>query len=78
MITRFCRIPLSHLLLTVWKNNWRFGINRKIAFCLGDGKNFMYLSKLNAEQHFFETIVPLPHPALYYAIPVEEKTGVYR
>lgn len=40
----------------------RFGINREKAFCLGDGKNFKYLAKLNAEQHFFETIVPLPHP----------------
>jgi hypothetical protein len=39
-----------------------FGINRQIAFCLGDGKNFKYLSALNAEQHFFELIVPLPHP----------------
>jgi len=39
-----------------------FGIDRKVAFCLGDGKNFKYLSTLNAEQHFFETIVPLPHP----------------
>jgi len=39
-----------------------FGIARDIAFCLGDGKNFKYLSGLNAEQHFFETIVPLPHP----------------
>lgn len=40
----------------------RFGINREKAFCLGDGKNFKYLVRLNAEQHFFETIVPLPHP----------------
>ncbi len=39
-----------------------FGIDRQKAFCLGDGKNFKYLSKLNGEQHFFETIVPLPHP----------------
>jgi hypothetical protein len=39
-----------------------FGIDRKKAFCLGDGKNFSYLVKLNAEQHFFEAIVPLPHP----------------
>jgi len=44
------------------KKQLAFGIDRKKAFCLGDGKNFSYLSKINAEQHFFETIVPLPHP----------------
>jgi hypothetical protein len=39
-----------------------FGINRDTAFCLGEGKNFVYLTKLNAEMNFFERIVPLPHP----------------
>lgn len=39
-----------------------FGIERKVAFCLGEGKNFKYLSKLNDENNFFEKIVPLPHP----------------
>lgn len=32
------------------------------CFCLGNGKNFKYLSKLNKVHHFFEEIVPLPHP----------------
>lgn len=36
--------------------------NRKVAFCLGMGKNFKYLEKLNKENGFFEKIVPLPHP----------------
>lgn len=39
-----------------------FGIHRNAAFCLGDGKNFKYLSALNKEYHFFEAIVPLSHP----------------
>jgi uracil-DNA glycosylase len=37
-------------------------VNHKAAFCLGDGKNFVYLSKLNSEMHFFDKIVTLPHP----------------
>ncbi len=45
-----------------FKKQFHFGINRRVAFCLGDGKNFKYLSALNAEEHFFESIVPLPHP----------------
>ncbi|MEO8110982.1 MAG: uracil-DNA glycosylase family protein [Ginsengibacter sp.] len=39
-----------------------FGISRDIVFCLGEGKNFKYLSKLNSEMQFFEKVVPLPHP----------------
>jgi hypothetical protein len=41
---------------------FKFGINRDVAFCLGDGKNYKYLSKLNSENKFFEQIIPLPHP----------------
>lgn len=39
-----------------------FGLSRKVAICLGEGKNFEYLQKLNAEFHFFETILPTAHP----------------
>ncbi|MEO5782729.1 MAG: uracil-DNA glycosylase family protein, partial [Ginsengibacter sp.] len=28
----------------------KFGIDKKVAFCLGDGKNYKYLSKLNDEK----------------------------
>ena len=40
----------------------RFGINREVVFCLGGGKNYKYLSKLNSEHKFFEQIIPLTHP----------------
>lgn len=36
--------------------------NRNIAFCLGKGKNFNYLVKLNEENGFFKKIIALPHP----------------
>jgi hypothetical protein len=39
-----------------------FPISREVCFCLGDGKNYKYLSKLNSEYSFFKKIVPLPHP----------------
>jgi hypothetical protein len=39
-----------------------FGIDREVCFCLGTGKNFRYLSKLNDKHHFFERIEPLEHP----------------
>ena len=33
-----------------------------IAYCLGDGKNLQFVSKLNAKHQFFKTIIPLSHP----------------
>ena len=34
----------------------------RIVYCLGEGENFKYFSKLNAKQQFFSDIIPLPHP----------------
>jgi hypothetical protein len=39
-----------------------FGVYREVCFCLGTGKNFDYLSKLNDKYQFFKAIVPLDHP----------------
>ena len=33
------------------------GMNSKVCFCLGEGKNFKFLSKFNEEEGFFEKIV---------------------
>jgi Domain of unknown function (DUF4918) len=53
---------IKPFVIDCFERQFKFGINRKVAFCLGDGKNFKYLSKLNKELHFFELIVPLSHP----------------
>lgn len=39
-----------------------FPSNRRVAFCLGKGKNYTYLVKLNEEIGFFKKIIALPHP----------------
>ncbi len=33
-----------------------------ICICMGEGKNYKFFKKLNKEHHFFEDILPLPHP----------------
>jgi|HubBroStandDraft_1064217.scaffolds.fasta_scaffold55999_2 hypothetical protein len=33
-----------------------------ICYCLGEGENFKYFSRINERHHFFKEIVPLPHP----------------
>ncbi len=40
----------------------KFGIYTHIGFCMGTGKNFSYLQKLNAKHGFFQQIIPLEHP----------------
>jgi len=37
-------------------------VDRKTCICWGTGKNYSYLTKLNAEKNFFEQIIPLEHP----------------
>jgi hypothetical protein len=32
------------------------------CFCIGEGKNYGYLSKLNDRHGWFQKIIPLPHP----------------
>jgi hypothetical protein len=39
-----------------------FGINEKVCYCLGEGDNFKFLSRLNKSYHFFQKIIPLAHP----------------
>lgn len=39
-----------------------FGLRRDVCFCLGSGKNFKFISGLNAKHKFFAKILPLAHP----------------
>ncbi len=51
----------------------KFGINRNVAFCLGDGKNYKYLSKLNEELKFFKKIIPFSHPRFIMQYKLKKK-----
>jgi hypothetical protein len=50
-----------------------FGIERDVCFCLGAGKNYKFLLKLNAEYKFFDSIVPLEHPRFIMQYKSKEK-----
>lgn len=39
-----------------------FGIDRRICYCFGTGKNAAFFRQLNGKEGFFETIIPLEHP----------------
>jgi hypothetical protein len=53
---------LRDFIIDCLKKQLSFGINRTVCFCLGEGENFKFLTRLNNEQHFFEKIIPLAHP----------------
>ena len=44
------------------KEQLNFGLNRTVCFCLGKGKNYAFLQRLNNEFKFFIEIIPLSHP----------------
>ncbi len=50
----YIKYHLEHLL--------DLGMDNKTCYCLGEGKNFKYLSKLNEKEGYFEKVVPLSHP----------------
>lgn len=58
--------PLTHALrefiINTLQEQLKFGIHTEVCFCLGTGKNFKYLNKLNDEIHLFDAIIPLEHP----------------
>ena len=53
---------IKDFVIDCMKTQLQFGINCDVAFCLGDGKNYKYISKLNEEFKFFKNIIPLSHP----------------
>ena len=53
---------LENLIFYAMKKYQEMPINLDIAFCLGQGKNYQYLQKINKEQKFFKNIIPLAHP----------------
>ena len=40
----------------------KFPLDGSVAYCLGEGQNYKYLTKLNSEHSLFKRIIALPHP----------------
>ena len=64
---------IKHFVVDCMNRQLQFGINRNVAFCLGDGKNFKYVSRLNEEYGFFEKIIPLSHPRFIMQYKLKKK-----
>lgn len=53
---------LSDFIIETLKEQFSFGIRRDVVFCLGSGKNYQFLNKLNGEINLFDRLIPLEHP----------------
>jgi hypothetical protein len=53
---------ITDFVVDCFRKQIAFGVNRTNCFCLGEGENFKFISKLNKSHQFFENIIPLPHP----------------
>lgn len=53
---------LEPFIISCLETQLEFGVDRSIAYCLGEGANYKYLQQLNEKHHFFKTIIPLAHP----------------
>ena len=53
---------LHDFILSTLKEQIGLGMRSDRVICLGEGKNFKYLSRLNKEEKLFGEIIHLPHP----------------
>lgn len=48
-------------------------MHSSVAFCLGEGKNYLYLKNLNDKFNFFNKIIALPHPRFVMQYKLRQK-----
>lgn len=63
---------LSPFIVKWFHQQHELGMKPEIAFCLGTGKNFQYLKKLNSRIPLYKEIIPLEHPR--YVMQYKSKT----
>jgi len=64
---------IKNFVIDCIKQQLNFGIHTEVVFCLGEGKNIAYLSRLNEEMKFFKKIFPLPHPRFIMQYKLKKK-----
>lgn len=53
---------VTPFIIKTLKQQLAMGLNTDEVYCLGGGKNFKFLQKLNKQEQLFGNIVPLDHP----------------
>ena len=60
-IKNYENILLNYIIDSI-KEILKLNIDNSICYCIGSGKNYEFLVKINNEYHFFNKIIPLEHP----------------
>ncbi|HXL58100.1 MAG TPA: uracil-DNA glycosylase family protein, partial [Chitinophagaceae bacterium] len=68
------RAGIKGFVIECMNKQLQFDINRDVAFCLGHGKNYKYLSGLNNEMGYFSKIIPLSHPRFIMQYKLKRKS----
>lgn len=55
------------------KKQISFGIHTSACYCIGSGKNFKFLEKINQKYKFFDKIIPLEHPRFIMQYHLKDK-----
>lgn len=53
---------VSPFIVKWFHQQFELGMKSEVAFCLGTGKNFQYLKKLNNRIPLYKEVIPLEHP----------------
>jgi hypothetical protein len=53
---------VTSFIIQTLEHQLEFGIDRKAVFVMGTSKNYAFLNALNQERHYFEQVIPVPHP----------------
>jgi len=56
-----------------FKKQLDWGLHASVAFCLGEGVNYKFLSKVNEEYKLFQKLVALPHPRFIMQYKLKQK-----
>lgn len=59
---RALQVAVQEFIIQSIRRQLTFNISTDVAFCLGEGQNYKFLSALNKDYRFFKKLVPLSHP----------------
>lgn len=56
------QIALKDFIIESMMKQLSFGVKKSLCYCLGEGENFKFFSRLNSELKIFKDVIPLAHP----------------
>lgn len=64
---------IQPFVITCLQKQISWGLNAETCFCIGEGENLKYLTKLNEENKFFKNIIAVPHPRFIMQYKLKQK-----